>query len=45
MEEYEVYEFLNTAGRYVNNVFELYLDAYKRAYEYLTKEVGDGSKE
>ncbi|HGD6901279.1 TPA: hypothetical protein ACI0CI_000303 [Streptococcus agalactiae] len=43
MEEYEVYEFLSRAGRYVNDVFKLYLDAYKRAYEYLTKEVDDGT--
>lgn len=43
MEDYVVYEFLSRAGRYVNEVFELYLDAYKRAYEYLTKEVDDGT--
>ncbi|XCY64096.1 hypothetical protein ABG812_04630 [Streptococcus iniae] len=37
-EEYEIYNFLRTAGQYVNVVFRLYLDAYSRAYEYLTTE-------
>ncbi|HFI0125844.1 TPA: hypothetical protein ACGO1G_000426 [Streptococcus suis] len=41
-EEYEIYNFLSTAGRYVDDVFELYLDAYSRAYEYL-KEVENGT--
>ncbi|CND60542.1 TPA: hypothetical protein ACI0DN_000917 [Streptococcus agalactiae] len=42
-DEHEIYENLRLAGQYVNAVFRLYLDAYKRAYEYLTKEVDDGT--
>lgn len=42
-EEHEIYKFLNTAGQYVNGVFRLYLDAYSRAYTYLTKGDGNGT--
>ena len=42
IEEYEIYTALNDAGRYVNGVFRLYLDAYSRAYEYL-KEIENGA--
>lgn len=34
-DEHEIYEELRTAGRFVNGVFRLYLDAYSRAYKYL----------
>lgn len=42
IEEYEIYRALNDAGRYVNGVFRLYLDAYSRAYKYL-KERDNGT--
>ena len=39
----EYYETLEYAGRRISDIVYLYLDAYRRAYEYLTKEVDDGT--
>ncbi|CRQ98730.1 Uncharacterised protein [Streptococcus equi subsp. equi] len=40
----DYWEWIGYAGKTVSNIIYLFLDAYKRAYEYLKKEVGDGSK-
>lgn len=43
MQDEEYYSTLKYARRKVASIVYLYLDAYKRAYEYLTKEVDDGT--